>query len=125
MKSVGWNTQYEVHWIIPIFFWSMIGYGFVYVAISSWSCLVDAFGSYAASATAATVLLRSAGAAALPSAGPALVEQIRYCWAFSVLALLEFATVPVTVTLMYIGERPRALKKHKRLTTLEKQMKIT
>ena len=85
------------------------------VAISSWSYPVDAFGIYAASATAATVLLRNAGAAALPLAGPALVGQIDYGWAFSVLTLLGFATVPVTVVLVYTGERLRSLKTHRRL----------
>lgn len=88
------------------------------VAISSWSYLVDAFGIYAASATAATVLLRNAGATALPLTGSALVGQIRYRWAFSVLALLGFATIPVTVALMGTGERLRSLKTHKRLIEL-------
>lgn len=113
--SFGWSAQYEVHWVAPIFFSSLVGYGFVSVAISSWSYLVDALGIYAASATAATVLLRNVGAAALPLAGPALVGQLKYGWAFSVLALLGFATVPVTVALMYTGERLRARKTHKRL----------
>jgi MFS family permease len=111
----GWTVQCKVHWVAPIIFSSLVGYGYVSVAISSWSYLVDAFGIYAASATAATVLLRNAGAAALPLAGPALVGQIRYGWAFSVLALLGFATVPVTVALMDAGGRLRALKSHKRL----------
>lgn len=77
--SFGWSAQYEVHWVAPIFFSSLVGYGFVSVAISSWSYLVDVFGIYAASATAATVLLRNVGAVALPLAGPALVG-ISACW---------------------------------------------
>ena len=54
---------------------SLVGYGFVAIAISAWSYLVDVFGIYSASATAATVLLRNAGAAYLPLAGPALVAK--------------------------------------------------
>lgn len=113
--SFGWTVQYKLHWVASIFFSSLVGYGFVAIAISSWSYLVDAFGIYSASATAATVLLRNAGAAALPLAGPALVEKVRWGWGLSVLALLGFVAVPATVALMYTGERLRSLKSHKRL----------
>ena len=111
--AFGWVVQYQLHWIAPIFFSSLVGYGFVAIAISAWSYLVDAFGIYSASATAATVLLRNAGAACLPLAGPALVAKIEWGWGLGVLALLGFLTVPVTIALMYMGERLRLLKTHR------------
>lgn len=113
LLSFGWTFQHDVHWIAPIFLSSLVGYGFVSVAISSWAYLVDAFGIYAATATVAMVLLRNADPAALPLAGPALVRRVGH--AFSALALLGVSTVPITVALMYMGQRLRSLKSHKRL----------
>jgi hypothetical protein len=56
--SFGWTVQYNVHWIILIICSSLVGFGYVSMAISAWTYLVDIFGIYAASATAGTVLLR-------------------------------------------------------------------
>jgi hypothetical protein len=41
LLSFEWNEQYEVHWAAPIFFTSLVGYGIVSIAISSWSYLVE------------------------------------------------------------------------------------
>lgn len=68
--SFGWAVQYDLHWMVPIIFSSLAGYGYVSIAISAWTYLVDVFRIYSASATAGTVLLRNAGAACLPLAGP-------------------------------------------------------
>lgn len=54
--AFGWSIQYRLHLIALIVFSSLVGYGFVSIAISAWSYLVDTFGVYSASATAATVL---------------------------------------------------------------------
>jgi MFS family permease len=113
--SFGWTVQYHVHWIVPIICSSLVGFGYVSMAISAWTYLVDAFGIYAASATAGTVLLRNAGAAGLPLAGPSLVRRLDWGWGFTVLALVSFLMVPISVSLMYTGERIRTSKFHRRL----------
>lgn len=107
MVAFGWSVQYQLHWIAPILFSVLVGYGFVSIAISSWSYLVDVFGIYSASATAGTVILRNAGAAVLPLAGPSLMSKMDIGWAFSVLASLGIITVPVTLILLRVGARLR------------------
>jgi MFS family permease len=112
--SFGWAIQYRLHWIVPIIFSSLVGFGYVSIAISAWSYLVDAFGIYAASATAGTVLLRNAGAATLPLAGPSVVQSMGWGWGYSVLALLGILTVPIPAVLMYVGKRIRRSKFHRK-----------
>ncbi|KAF2203998.1 polyamine transporter 1 [Delitschia confertaspora ATCC 74209] len=113
--SFGWAVRYHLHWIVPIIFSGLVGYGYVSIAISAWSYVVDAFGIYTASATAGTVLLRNAGAASLPLAGPSLVGKVGWGWGFSVLALLGLLTVPITAGLMITGGRIRSSKFHRKL----------
>ncbi len=60
----GWTAQCKVQYIVPIGSTNIVGFGFVAVSLSSSSYLVDAFGIYAASATAATTVLRNAASAA-------------------------------------------------------------
>ncbi|KAF2870650.1 MFS multidrug transporter-like protein [Massariosphaeria phaeospora] len=107
LVAFGWSVDYKTHWILPILFSALIGYGYVSVAISAWSYLVDAFGIYAASATAGTVVLRNAGAAALPLAGPSLRARMGIGWAYSVLTLIGILTVPIPIILLRIGVRFR------------------
>jgi MFS family permease len=113
--SFGWAVQYRLHWIAPIIFSGLVGYGYVSIAISAWIYLVDAFGIYSASATAGTVLLRNAGAACLPLAGPSLVGKIDWGWGLSVLAMVGFLIVPISIVLMYTGTRLRSSKSHRKL----------
>lgn len=74
--SFGWTVQYKLQWFVPILFLTLVGYGYGSIDISAWSYLVDAFGIYSASATAATVLLRNAVSAGLSSPGLALVSKV-------------------------------------------------
>ena len=56
----GLTAQRRIHYIVPIGSTNLIGFGFVAVFLASSSYLVDAFGIYAASATAVTTVLRNA-----------------------------------------------------------------
>lgn len=114
--SFGWAVQCSLHWAAPIMFSSLVGFGYVSIAISAWVYLVDAFEVYAVSATAGTVLLRNAGAACLPSAAPSLVSRIGWGWGLGVLALMGLLTVPIALALMYTGERIRSSKSHKKIS---------
>lgn len=107
MLAFGWSVQYKVHWTVPILFSALVGYGYVSVAISAWSYLVDAFDIYAASATAGNVILRNAGAAALPLSGPTLAGKVGYGWAYSALALIGTVAVPISLVLLHMGARLR------------------
>ena len=70
----GWTAQKRVHYIVPIGSTNLVGFGFVAVFLASSSYLVDAFRIYAASATAATTVLRNAAgrSSAVRKAGPRL-----------------------------------------------------
>ncbi|OCL09910.1 MFS general substrate transporter [Glonium stellatum] len=105
--AFGWTVQMHVHWVVPILFSTLVGFGFVANSISAWSYLVDAFGIYAASATAGNVVLRNAASAALPLAGPPLSERLGFGLGYSVLALVGVLAVPISLILMYMGERMR------------------
>lgn len=111
--AFGWTVQAHVHWIIPILFTVLVGFGFVAVSIASWTYLIDAFAIYAASATAATTVLRNASAAVLPLAGPALYSKLGFGWGSAVLGVIALIFAPVPVLLMKFGEqmRMRATKK--------------
>lgn len=72
--AFGWSVQAHAHWIVPIGSTALLGFGFVAVSLAASSYLVDAFGIYAASATAAATVLRNVASAVLPLAGPPIRE---------------------------------------------------
>lgn len=69
--------------------------------------LVDCFTIYAASAMAATTVLRSAVAALLPMAGQSMYKTLGYGWGNSLLGFIALALVPVPFLFLKYGERIR------------------
>jgi len=69
--------------------------------------LVDAFTRYAASALAATTILRSLMGALLPLAGRQMYVKLGYGWGNSLLAFLTAAMVPIPWLFYRYGERLR------------------
>lgn len=69
--------------------------------------LIDAFGTYAASAVAASIILRSFGGALLPLAGGPMFESLGMGWGGSVLAFISLALMPVPIIFLKYGERIR------------------
>lgn len=105
--AFGWTAERLVHWIVPILFTTLVGFGFVAVSLASWSYLVDAFGVYAASAIAATTVLRNIAAAALPLAAPPLYSKLGLGWGNTILGALALAVAPVPMLLIICGEKMR------------------
>lgn len=103
----GWTAQKDIQYIVPIGATSLVGFGFVAVFLGSSSYLVDAFGIYAASATAATVCLRNVASAALPLAGPPLFGRLGLGWGSTALGLVALLFAPVPLFLMRYGQRMR------------------
>jgi len=103
----GWTAQKDVQFIVPVGATSLVGFGFVAVSLSSSSYIVDAFGLYAASATAATTCLRNVASAALPLAGPPLFGSLGLGWGTTVLGCVALLAVPVPLLLMRYGYRMR------------------
>lgn len=76
-----------------------------YMSIQAY--LVDAYTIYAASALAATTILRSVMAALIPLAAPKMFATLGLGWGSSLLAFLAAACIPIPSLLMRFGERMR------------------
>ena len=107
----GWTAQKTVHYIVPIRSTNLVGFGFVAVFLASSSYLVDAFGIYATSATAATTVLRNTASAAVPLAGPPLFARLGFGLGATVLGLVALVAAPVPLVLMRYGQRMRKMNK--------------
>lgn len=66
--------------------------------------LVDAFGMYAASALAASTVLRSLFGALLPLAGLPLYNKLGVGWGNSLLAFIALLIAPTTFLVIRYGE---------------------
>ncbi len=115
--AFGWSAQAKVQYVVPIAATSLVGFGFVAVSLASSSYLVDAFGIYAASATAATTVLRNVAAAALPLAGPPLFAKLGLGVGSTVLGGIALFFAPVPLLLMLAGERMREKNKRVKVKT--------
>lgn len=76
----GWTAAPEYHWILPVVAAGFIGAGFNTIFQQCINVLVDTYGLYAASATAANTFLRSLFAFGLPlAAGPMFRNMVSIC----------------------------------------------
>lgn len=108
----GWTAQYRVFWFVPVIGTFMIGFGMITVFTSVSTYLVDAFPTYAASATAANTVLRSIGGALLPLAGPKMYAALDQGWGNTLLAGVSFGMISMIVVSYKYGERLRTSSKH-------------
>jgi hypothetical protein len=69
--------------------------------------LIDAYNVYAASAVAASILLRSLGGALLPLAGGPMFLSLGMGWGSSLLAFISISMIPVPIIFLKYGERIR------------------
>jgi len=103
----GWSAEKKAHWIVPIIGTVFFGPGMIGAFMSVNTYVVDAYTRYAASAIAATTLLRSLFGALLPLAGPALYTHLGLGWGNSVLAFIALALVPIPWLFFAYGESLR------------------
>jgi len=73
--------------------------------------LVDAYTIYAASALAASTVLRSLMGALLPLAGRSMYQTLGLGWGNSLLAFIALAFTPLPFFLLKYGERIRKSKR--------------
>jgi plasmid stabilization system protein ParE len=100
----GWTVAARSPWIAPILCSAVTGFGFVSISLSAWSYIVDAFGIYAASATAAVTVVRNIAAAVLPLAGPPLLGRLGHGWGMTLLGLVALVLSPLPVFLMRLSK---------------------
>ena len=92
----GWAAEEQTHWIVPILGTAVFGFGYLWVIMPTQTYIVDAFGpEAAASALAASMVLRLLFAAFLPLAGPSLYAHLGLGWGNSVLGFIGVAFLPV------------------------------
>lgn len=103
----SWTGTPNVHWIVPILAGIPFGAGNGMVFIYSSNYLVYSYGIYAASALAGNAVLRSTMGACLPLAGPKMYATLGPHWAGTLLALLEFALIPIPFVFYRYGDRIR------------------
>lgn len=104
----GWTAQHHTHWIVPIIGTFIIGFGSLFVVIPGQIYLVDAFGSAAAaSALAASLLIRSPFGAFLDLAAAPLYDTLGLGWGNSVLGFITLSFMPVPWLFYRYGEALR------------------
>lgn len=122
----GWTTYYKVHWIVPmvgvvIFSAGLTGvtaslalpphmnHGFQLTVFQM--CVqnyqMDSYPRYAASGSAAVMLLRSLIGALLPLGGLKMYDALGLGWGNSLLAFMCSMLVPVPALLYFFGQRLR------------------
>ena len=100
----GWSANYAVHWIVPILGTVFIGLGVLVVTTSAQLYMMDMFGPEgAASALAATTLVRNASGAFLALAAGPLYKEFGLGWGNSVLGFITLAFVPVPILFYKYG----------------------
>jgi multidrug resistance protein len=103
----GWSADKNVHWIVPIIGTSLVGMGLLATFMPVNTYMVDAFQKYAASALAATTVLRSVFGACLPLAGPKMYDSLGLGWGNSLLGFVALLFLPVPFIFQKYGERLR------------------
>ena len=103
----GWAVDKHIHWILPQIGTALIGAGMISILMCIQTYLVDAFTIYAASAIAASAVLRSLLGALLPLSGLDLYNAIGLGWGNTLLGLVAFALAPIPWLLAIYGENIR------------------
>ncbi|KAI1775704.1 major facilitator superfamily domain-containing protein [Hypoxylon cercidicola] len=103
----GWSTFYVTHWASPILSLVPYGFGIMGLFLSITTYLVDSYPTYAASAIAANIILRSIVGALLPLAGPPLYTSLGLGWGNSVLGFICIAMIPFPIIFYTFGARLR------------------
>ena len=103
----GWAAEAHTHWIVPIIGTSFCGIGILYVFLPVQMYLIDAYTLYAASAIAASTVVRSVFGTVIPLAGPALYANLGMGWGNSLLGFIAIAFAPTSLLLLKYGQKIR------------------
>jgi multidrug resistance protein len=104
----GWTAQEHTHWIGPNIGAAIFAAGNQMVFQCCQTYIVDAYTRYAASAIAATTVLRSLGGFAFPLFASAMYRGLGYGWGNSVLGFVGLAIgFPAPILLWWYGETLR------------------
>ncbi|KAK9416417.1 putative Major facilitator superfamily (MFS) profile domain-containing protein [Seiridium unicorne] len=108
----GWSVQGRVHWIMPNIGIAILTAGTMICLQSMQGYIIDTYTRFAASCTAAIVVLRSLAGFGFPLFAPCLYEKLDYGWGTSLLAFISIAIgIPAPVMFYVYGARLRAKSK--------------
>ena len=104
----GWGAQYRVHWIVPNIGTAIFAAGNQMVFQCCQIYIVDSYTRFAASAIAATTVLRSLGGFAFPLFAGAMYNALGYGWGNSTLAFCGLIIgFPTPIFLWWFGANLR------------------
>ena len=103
----GWCADKHTPWIVPILGTCLVGLGLMATFMSINTYLVDAITLHAASAMAASTVLRSLVGALLPLAGRPMYAALGLGWGNSLLAFIAIGLSPIAWVFLKYGERIR------------------
>lgn len=104
----GWCAEYHTHWIFLDIGVFIFGFGILMSFLSLNTYLMDAF-KYAASAIAATTVIRSIAGAFFPLFGQAMFDRLGLGWGNSLLGFIAIVTgTAYPIFLWYYGPAIRA-----------------
>ena len=103
----GWTAEQKVFWLVPILGTVFVGLGLILTFMPVMMYLVEAYGIYAASATAANTVFRSLGGTFLPLAGKPLYDALGQGWGNTLLAGLALMGLPASWAIIKYGEAIR------------------
>jgi MFS family permease len=104
----GWTVQYQTHFMVPLVATGIIGFGLLMTFMPATTYLVDVFTVHAASAMAASTVLRSLAAAFIPLSSQTMYTQMGYGWGNSMLGFIAVLLVPIPFLFIRYGEGIRA-----------------
>ena len=103
----AWTNGPSVHWIVSVIAGAPFGFGMVLIFVSIKNYLVDSYTTYAASALAGGVILRSFFAAAFPLFTQYMFRNLGVHWASSIPAFLSLICPPLPFVFYAFGPKIR------------------
>lgn len=102
----GWTAQFETHWIVPNLGCVIFAMGLIIGFQCSQAFITDAYGTYAASASAAGAFLRTMCGFSFPLFAPSMYERMGLGAGNSLLAGVTFVlALAGPVCLWFYGEK--------------------
>ena len=108
----GWSARAKLHWIIPNIGIAIFGMGQQIGTQCTQAYLIETYGQYAASGSAAVNVLKSLTGFAFPLFGPSLYSALGWGWGNSLMALVSVSIgLPMPIVLWMFGARLRGRAK--------------
>jgi MFS family permease len=109
----GWGAQARTHWIVPNIGGLCFSAGMIISHTCSQTYILDSYTRYAASGTAAVVVLRSLAGFGFPLFAPYMYQKLDYGWGNSLLGFISIALgIPAPILFWKYGEKLRGMSQY-------------